>query len=504
MPPVSGSAYDKSFQQQLLAHLRWEADLLRMAVRILNVDDFEIPVMRVVYEALQRYYLRYRKIPLENELDDELVAVIHNLDGNAKSGINPEEYEALTSVRLYMATMADARYRNLERFQSELGSYISWVRSTKILGALSPALYRGASKPEVLAGKLNDITLEVASKLDSEESQKFYSQNTGIMMDDSEADFKVSTGVSGLDAKMDGGLGLGELGMITACPGLGKTTTLINFAAGANFVGQHSLLLTLELPEKLIKRRYTAIAGCISGTVVKSVFTKWSEENKKRLQALQHQDFAAHDYFSVSDRAGKAVTVDMIAAEIDTWRERVRRRWGDYEANNCTSVHVDWADLLHLRQEGKDEAEHLRVRNILRELKALAVNKNVAMWTATQGTKEADGKQVLHMRHVSYGYHKNDAIDIGVGLGLAMTDQQAQQYQQQMEAEGRAPDISENGRTMLFNFNKNRNASIGVVRVYQAPTLRFYNKIEDYRHHNDMLTRATNVGAVWAAAPRKN
>jgi replicative DNA helicase len=503
MPYASGNSYDKNFQQQLLAHLRWEEELLRNAVRVLSVDDFEIPVMRIVYEALSRFYLRYHKIPMEPELDDELVKIIHNVDGTAKTGINPEEYEALTSLRGYIGVMYDHRYRNLERFQSELGPYIEWVRSTRVIGSLTPSILRGAS-PSSLLGKLSDITLEVSSKLDAESSQSFYSQNTGIMMDYSQAELRISTGVNGIDNKLDGGLGLGELGMITACPGMGKTNALINFAAAANFAGQHTLFITLELPETLIKRRYTAIAGCIRGSVVKKVYTEWPEDAKKRLQILQSDQFAAHDYFTVSNKAGKTVTVDMISAEIVTWRERVRRRWGDEEMKKCTSVLVDWADLLHLPNEGANLSEHLRMRKVMEELKATSVRKLAAMWTATQGTREADGKQVVHMRHTSYGYHKNDPIDYGIGLGLADDDQQRQQQNDNMGAQGVYRDIANSGRTLIMNFNKNRNGQTGPVRVYQAPTLRFYDTVDTFNYHDARLLKAANELEAWEAVPRTN
>lgn len=498
MPPVSGSAYDKSFQQQLLAHLRWEEELILDALRVMTVDDFELPIMRITYEAIRNCYVLYRKLPTHQELDDEIVKLIHNVNGEAESAINPEEYEALFNLRNYIGGMSDPRLRNLQRFKNELRHYITWVRQTRLIGPGVQHIYRGGAAAP-LAQQIIEIDRDVASKLEADTALSVYSQNTGIMMSPEEADIKISTGTPKLDKKMDGGLGIGELGMITACPGLGKTNTLINFSAGANFIRQHSLLVSLELQERLIKRRYTAIAGCILGKTVKSLHTLWNQEDKKRLQLLLDEDFAAHDLFTVSDRAGKTITVDMLDREIDMWREGVARRWGDDAVRDCTSVCVDWADLLHLRNENKNEAEHLRLKKIMTELKALAVRKEVALWTATQGTKEADGKAVLHMRHVSYGYHKNDALDIGIGLGLSMTDQQAQAFAAQMEGEGNAPDIDDNGRNLIFNFNKNRNASIGPVNVYQAPTLRFYNNEAVYRHHTKELSATTSPQAALAA-----
>lgn len=495
----SGSHYGKSFQHQLLAHLRWEKDLLQDAIRVMTVEDLELPIARVIYEALKNYFNRYRKLPTEQELDDELYAVIKNIHGNASSAVNPEEYEALVELRAYIHSMGDPKVRNIDRFRSELGRYLVWSRTVKEIDSSLPAYYQGGDLG--MPYRATEIEREVVSKLESQATQHVYSTNTGIMMTPEEAEFRVSTGTSNLDSYLDGGLGLGELGMITASPGLGKTNTLINFGVGANFVRQHALLVSLELQEKIIKRRYTAMAGCIPGKIVKSIYMLWPEEQKKRYQMLLNEDFAAHDLFTVSDKAGKHVTVDMIETEIELWRDSVAHRCGKEEVQNCTCVLVDWGDLLHLVNESPRTAEHERLKTILNLLKQIAVRQQVALWTASQGTKEADGRPVLQMSHVSYGYHKNDALDVGIGLGL--TDAEMSRQREHYESEGRCAEITDSGRTMNFNINKNRNAPIGLARLYQAPTLRFYNETRDYQHHNKLLASSQTPDEVWQAAQRE-
>jgi len=69
---------------------------------------------------------------------------------------------------------------------------------------------------------------------------------------------RVPTMLPNLDFCMQGGLGIGELGVIVAPSGVGKTTMLCNFGYGAVLHGFNVLHVTLELKEIDIALKYAA------------------------------------------------------------------------------------------------------------------------------------------------------------------------------------------------------------------------------------------------------
>lgn len=69
---------------------------------------------------------------------------------------------------------------------------------------------------------------------------------------------RVPTMLPNLDRCMQGGLGVGELGVIIAPSGVGKSTTLTNFGYGAICYGFNVLHVTLELKEIDIALKYAA------------------------------------------------------------------------------------------------------------------------------------------------------------------------------------------------------------------------------------------------------
>lgn len=69
---------------------------------------------------------------------------------------------------------------------------------------------------------------------------------------------RVPTAMPNLDRCLSGGLGVGELGIIVAPSGVGKSTTLVNFGYGAIMSGLNVLHVTLELKEIDIALKYAA------------------------------------------------------------------------------------------------------------------------------------------------------------------------------------------------------------------------------------------------------
>jgi len=69
---------------------------------------------------------------------------------------------------------------------------------------------------------------------------------------------RIPTMLPALDCCMQGGLGVGELGVVIAPSGVGKTTMLSNFGYGAVVCGRNVLHVTLELKEIDIALKYAA------------------------------------------------------------------------------------------------------------------------------------------------------------------------------------------------------------------------------------------------------
>ena len=93
----------------------------------------------------------------------------------------------------------------------------------------------------------------------------------------------VSTGWDVVDDLMDGGLGPGELGVVMAPSGIGKSWFLAKIACSAIKAGLNVLHYTLELSENYVGQRYTTI---LSG-VQTSEHMERREEIIRKIKAIK-------------------------------------------------------------------------------------------------------------------------------------------------------------------------------------------------------------------------
>ena len=297
---------------------------------------------------------------------------------------------------------------------------------------------------------------------------------------------RISTGLPRLDERIGTGLGIGEQGMITACPGVGKTTTLINFMDGAIETGSRSLFLTLELAAYRIKHRYQALASGIDARYFKVPVTQWPDHLLRMYnEILDPERNKRFDYPAIVDMSKRSHTLDDVDRAIGMWKEHFVNKYGE-EKTRCRGVYVDWLDKLnpsglHISKNTREDVVLTKMNEALGEL---ARKYGVAIWTATQGTREADGQEVLQMKHTAYGYHKNDPLDVGLGIGVVFDESKVDNEGDLFPKDDSVDTLSSDSidpeklppckRDLMISITKNRDNPTGSFKVYQGKTLKFY------------------------------
>jgi hypothetical protein len=485
LPTSSTVEFSKGFQEALLTHLLHSAELFDEFKTVLRVDDFELAIYRVMFEALTDFRSRFGMTLDRNTYWAHCAQVAENVNGQFTSDLQPEEYVGFQGAFVRIVDQADASQLSPEYMRQMVPKYIQQVRSAKLMASYSPAIAAGQSPNELL----ERLT---AVKEDSERAKatkplfQTIQQVDGIMQTESD-DTRISTGIQRIDRMLDGGLSLAEahLGMVTATPGVGKTNTLIHFGTSAAQAGIRVLFVSLELPAKTIMKRYVAMTACVSGDLTKVPITQWPAAELARYEMVKSPNYPAWDYFCPLDFSDRKYDVAEIEAQIKAWKDYFIEKDG---RDNCLLVCVDWLDHI------KPVAGHGGIKNtradesltaLCYELKYMAVRNGITLWTATQGTRDASDKAILGQKHTAGAFHKNDALDVAIGLGrrdpIALDDATS----------------GARGEFFVMTLNKNRSGNLGSQTVYRAPTLRFYDEASNYSiHKEDMESRRVRAGDV--------
>ena len=475
------------FQYVLIAHLRHRPEVIKVAIGKLRVEDFETPVCQVFWESLTDYYSKYKEIPSSEILMTDVVAIAKGNKPGAKTLILQEHYAALNSIFQYIEHFNPGEF-NDQYMLDTLPEYILWVRGSRIYEEHRTSVTMNARGVDALESSLANLKKEVNS-MTAVETLSDVTMTDCRIQDDEQLQF-IPTGIRKLDRYLSGGLQRRTLGMVAACPGVGKTNTLINFGLAAGLNDYKALVITLEVENRKMMQRYSCMAAAIPGTTMKTAVSNWSAEELCRYDMLRHPNYPSCNAVTFSGLADLARQVHLreIEDEIIKWKEKVVREGGTEE--DCALVCVDWVDLIEGLGKDKNEPDYKRVCTILEELRKMAVRHNVTMWTATQAKAEAYNRAVVQMNDIAHGFAKSFPLDVSIGIGLDTQSQVAQSYND--EGEDNTSEEPADDKHLVFTINKNRDGSNGIIKVYQAPDLRFFDSQENAMSYIDGLQ---NIGS---------
>jgi len=212
----------------------------------------------------------------------------------------------------------------------------------------------------------------------------------------------IPTGISELDAVLQGGLSKaeGEFGCLLAEAKIGKSIGLIHMGF-AGLCHSHKVVhFVLEGTTEQTMMRYQSRFTRIDYNRIKA--DEVTGEERVRLEAVGER-YKRQLMLVPFNKHWEYTTLD-IEAKL---KELDRKGWSP------DLVIVDYADLLHSRE--KHHRTDLEQRDVFRDLKSIAINRKVALWTASQAQrpKEADKNNVrlLSGSSVAESYEKIRIID---------------------------------------------------------------------------------------------
>ena len=410
--------FGQQFQIKVISSLLEDKIFLQTIHDIIESSYFESDANKWLVGTIIGYYLKYkRSITLEvmkvkiDGIDDDVlkVSVIENL-GNAWRNINATDLEFIKSQTIDFCknqVLKSAIVQSVDLLQNRDYDGIKKL--------IDDALKAGAERD---LG--HDYTTGIEDRLLKSV------RNT------------ITTPWDSINDIMDGGLGKGELGVIVAPAGIGKTWCLQAIAANALKKGLTIVHYTLELNQEYVGLRYDSI---ISGTPTANI-KFYKDEVQKKVEAMKGKLLIK--YFPT-----KSASVQTLSAHLKTI---------ELQQIEPDIVIVDYADIL--RGVGT-EKRHI-LENIYEDLRGLAGEYEVPIWTASQANRSSLEEEIIDATKVAEAYSKVMIADFVVSVSRKVEDKIA--------------------NTSRFHVIKNRfgidgvtfpasmNTNIGKIQIYESTT----------------------------------
>jgi len=375
------SKYGQSFQAKVISALLTDVRMMDTLCEIIDKKFFESDANKWIVQEIKDYYDEYKKEPTL----DVFKGQVSKLD-------NPSLKKAV--VEQLKTVYTQIGQDDFEYVKNEFTSFcINQNMKNVILQSVDLLKSGNYDRIKDLVDKAMKVGVEsdlgMDYLLDFEERFSETGRET------------VSTGWECIDDLMGGGLGPGELGVVVAPSGVGKTWALAALGAAAVRAGKTVVHYTLELSQHYVGLRYDTVFTHIPSTDLKEKKDEVFAKLKRLPGKLKVK------YFPPKGASSKTIQLHiekMIAA-----------------GNKPDLIIVDYADLL-LSHSNKTDSTYAEQGGVYIDLRGMSGELQIPIWTASQTNRSAIDSEVIEADKIADSYAKVMNADFIMSLSRKAKD----------------------------------------------------------------------------------
>ena len=375
------SKYGQSFQAKVISALLTDVRMMDTLCEIIDKKFFESDANKWIVQEIKDYYDEYKKEPTL----DVFKGQVSKLDNPS---LKKSVVEQLKTV--YTQIGQD----DFEYVKNEFTSFcINQNMKNVILQSVDLLKSGNYDRIKDLVDKAMKVGVEsdlgMDYLLDFEERFSETGRET------------VATGWDCIDDLMGGGIGPGELGVVVAPSGVGKTWALAALGAAAVRAGKTVVHYTLELSQHYVGLRYDTVFTHIPSTDLKEKKDEVFAKLKRLPGKLKVK------YFPPKGASSKTIQLHiekMIAA-----------------GNKPDLIIVDYADLL-LSHSNKTDSTYAEQGGVYIDLRGMSGELQIPIWTASQTNRSAIDSEVIEADKIADSYAKVMNADFIMSLSRKAKD----------------------------------------------------------------------------------
>ena len=377
--------FGSEFQIKCISGLVSDKTFIERISDILEPDSFETDAHKFIVKETISYFLQYKDLPTLAVFKVKVDSIENDL----------LKQSVVEQLRLVYQKISDTDLKYIKE------QFLEFCKNQKIKNAIMESV------DHLKSGQYDKIkhVVDIAMKAGME-------RNIGheYMVDIEQrmsqmARKTVKTNWTEIDTLMDGGLAGGELGIITACAGSGKSWVLAKMGAEAMRQGKNVLHYTLELNENYVGLRYDA---CFTGIDFQNIRNN-IDIVKKKIAEIPGKLIIK--YFPI--KTVSAHSLKLHAERIQTLGTKI------------DLIIVDYADILRPSQSDRNSNSYSEAGGIYEELRGVAGELQVPIWSASQSNRAAMDEDIIQANNISDSYRKIMTADFVLSLSRKMSDKQA-------------------------------------------------------------------------------
>ena len=380
--------FGKSFQENMCKLMLYDRSYCDQIQEVLDVKYLELKYLQVFTDKLFNYKKEYGIHPT----NDTLNSVLNTELTDENEIIQKQVMDYFVKVQAF-PEIQDREY----------------IVSKSVDFCRKQVLKKAMMKSVPL---LNKCSFEEIEKLISDALRLGVCNDHGYdYIKDFEARFierarnPVTTGWGKIDKITKGGLGQGELVVVVAPTGAGKSHVLVHLGAQALKQGKNVVHFTLELADTSVAQRYDA---CLTGIPLDELINQKDEV-----------------YDVIKDIDGQLIVKEFPTKSASTVTlknhlEKIRQTEMEIDM-----IVVDYGDLLKSSTVRKNSEKRHELESIYEELRGLGQEFGCPIVTASQTNRKGLNEEVITMESISEAFNKCFVADFIISLSRTIKDRNA-------------------------------------------------------------------------------
>jgi replicative DNA helicase len=349
-----------SFQIQLLNQIVVDNNFSRSIVDVIEPNYFENKYFKLIIQMIKEYNQKWDSIPTFDTLEQ----------------ITKSEFQQENIAKIVIDTIKKIKDAPLSGGEFVQEKALKFCKQQELQKAITKAqkvidggefenydTLEGMIKDALQVGIKEDGMLNVFSNLDDVLNEDFR--------------HPIPMGIRGIDKLLKGGLAKGEIGVILAPTGVGKSTILTKIANHAFNLGYNVLQVFFEDNPKVIQRKH---------------FTLWTKIHPDDMSNRKEEVLSKVK--EIESKMDNQLILEKLPSDTMTMtqiKNLVRKKIAD--GIKIDMILLDYIDCVvpekNLGDEWKSEG------SVMRAFEAMCHELNLVGWTATQGNRSSISSEVV-------------------------------------------------------------------------------------------------------------
>jgi replicative DNA helicase len=375
--------FSNSIQRSIIYLAKTDFDFFSQITTMVKPEYFESTVHSAMYSCICGYYNSKKVLPTD--------AIIFNEVANNKNRISVEdEIELINSIEVDAMSHKEYYIDCIEKFAKEQAMKLAITESIDHLK------HGEFGKIEALIKKALTVNRNVDTGC------SYFKDYKRRWMDNSSNATRdlFATPFRTINKALDGGLSAGEIYLVAAPPGVGKSIAMVNQGVTSLKEGRKVLHITLEMSEEKTAKRYDTALTLLPSNHINKDF----QEADSRLNIMSTK--YGEDSLVIKRFPAYTINVNNIRALLVNLR--------NFNSFVPNVIIIDYLELMNCSIEGLPE--HKGQERLVHELRNIGIEFNAMVASCTQTNREGRKVQVITDAEFADSYGKIRAVDLAFSL----------------------------------------------------------------------------------------